>query len=725
MEEEKVARKIGLALSGGGHRATIFNLGALLYLVDSGKNRDVQTITSVSGGSITNAYLSLLDKPFNEFDAEKDNDKKIFDRHAANLASQVAGSRGCFRAAWGLYVIGMLSLGVCYWEDFFGIRMIEILWPILCLLLLALCCYVGSRSRGTLFAWKGTWLYLFVLTGGIIWAICQLPILRVANLQLNPWVSLLAMVGMVLSICLWCWIPASLKSVIILGGFIVFIHYAPNLWGTSIVIGGAVVLLGLRHRISEQAIGRFLQTQKSNISETLMLQDIQEKVRHIFCSTDIITEKPVYFTRDFILIPPSRLGSSSNISLRTAVQASASLPIAFPFMNLKIEGLSLQDMFSPGAPANPPVLTDGGVYDNTGASWYLDTQMALDALKCTKRGATYDGGAMSAARSALGKAAEEGDPGTRDIMIVNSVNTAASPEKTKWHLTKPLLGFIGAWLILPDKLYRIANRNNCIRYMLSFSDERLSGGFISIDLHPLTLSQLLFSETLLKDSNLGWDSGSIDGNEPVLEKNVHVQQSMLWAAWVEFGSLIPASAERKWRALRVFSHLSGVEIPSMAEKEIKELKTLRNFKRLLNDSKKEIAETVEDPEADPKWEAISAKLEAIEEQIDPLEAKARKREAAMMEAQAGLLKFENELMLLAKANCSVETNLSPLGQEVTARLLYHSYLQAMCTLHVLAGYPLISPVPTIEDFQELAAGRLRPVHSSAKSVSGIKHSAAM
>jgi len=41
-------------------------VGALLYLVDSGRNNEVRTITSVSGGSITNAYISLLDESFNK-----------------------------------------------------------------------------------------------------------------------------------------------------------------------------------------------------------------------------------------------------------------------------------------------------------------------------------------------------------------------------------------------------------------------------------------------------------------------------------------------------------------------------------------------------------------------------------------------------------------------------------------------------------------------------------
>ena len=47
-------RDIGVALSGGGHRATVFGLGVLLALVDQGLNERVVSISSVSGGSIAN-----------------------------------------------------------------------------------------------------------------------------------------------------------------------------------------------------------------------------------------------------------------------------------------------------------------------------------------------------------------------------------------------------------------------------------------------------------------------------------------------------------------------------------------------------------------------------------------------------------------------------------------------------------------------------------------------
>ena len=55
---------IGVSLSGGGHRATLFGLGVLLYLAHAHDERDeplsrrVSAISSVSGGSIANGFLA-------------------------------------------------------------------------------------------------------------------------------------------------------------------------------------------------------------------------------------------------------------------------------------------------------------------------------------------------------------------------------------------------------------------------------------------------------------------------------------------------------------------------------------------------------------------------------------------------------------------------------------------------------------------------------------------
>jgi NTE family protein len=65
----KISREMALALSGGGYRATLFALGSLWRLNELGLLRQMNRITSVSGGSITSAYLAIN---WNELDFDKD-----------------------------------------------------------------------------------------------------------------------------------------------------------------------------------------------------------------------------------------------------------------------------------------------------------------------------------------------------------------------------------------------------------------------------------------------------------------------------------------------------------------------------------------------------------------------------------------------------------------------------------------------------------------------------
>jgi predicted acylesterase/phospholipase RssA len=51
--------RLGLALSGGGFRATLFHLGVVRFLRDAEALRDVTDIASVSGGSVLAAHLAL------------------------------------------------------------------------------------------------------------------------------------------------------------------------------------------------------------------------------------------------------------------------------------------------------------------------------------------------------------------------------------------------------------------------------------------------------------------------------------------------------------------------------------------------------------------------------------------------------------------------------------------------------------------------------------------
>ena len=56
---EKVDDAVGLCLSGGGYRAMLYHVGALIRLNEFGLLSQIQEVSSVSGGSITAGVLAL------------------------------------------------------------------------------------------------------------------------------------------------------------------------------------------------------------------------------------------------------------------------------------------------------------------------------------------------------------------------------------------------------------------------------------------------------------------------------------------------------------------------------------------------------------------------------------------------------------------------------------------------------------------------------------------
>ncbi len=103
---------IGVSLAGGGHRASLFGLGVLLYLAhakredNSTVNRDVTLISSVSGGSLANAFIAQ------SMDYRTATTKDV-NWIASELASQIAqrGSLFATYLTW-VYLIGLAVLAV-------------------------------------------------------------------------------------------------------------------------------------------------------------------------------------------------------------------------------------------------------------------------------------------------------------------------------------------------------------------------------------------------------------------------------------------------------------------------------------------------------------------------------------------------------------------------------------------------------------------------------------
>ena len=74
---------IGLALSGGGYRASLFHLGVMARLADEGLLKEVQALSTVSGGSIVGAfYYKMLCE-------ELRNDRPLTDQDYRDLMQRV------------------------------------------------------------------------------------------------------------------------------------------------------------------------------------------------------------------------------------------------------------------------------------------------------------------------------------------------------------------------------------------------------------------------------------------------------------------------------------------------------------------------------------------------------------------------------------------------------------------------------------------------------------
>jgi NTE family protein len=80
--------KLGLALSGGGFRASLFHIGVLSALAELGILRSIEVISSVSGGSIIGAYYYLYVKKL----LENNSDTEITSKQYVDLVKSLTDS---------------------------------------------------------------------------------------------------------------------------------------------------------------------------------------------------------------------------------------------------------------------------------------------------------------------------------------------------------------------------------------------------------------------------------------------------------------------------------------------------------------------------------------------------------------------------------------------------------------------------------------------------------
>jgi hypothetical protein len=204
-DDGAVGLDTAVAVSGGGHRAALFGLGALLALAQTKVNTRVTSIASVSGGSLTNAAIATrLD--YRQVDYEK-------------VKGEVAAIGRCIAsppvtksrlASLVVLVVAVALLALPWWltPADLGVEwawieqhldLTRVLIVAAGTLLTGVLLRVLVTGGGPLFGWWGTWVYLASLV-----ALVELVFAGIPRLDGVSHV-LLYVVGVLLILTLFAW----------------------------------------------------------------------------------------------------------------------------------------------------------------------------------------------------------------------------------------------------------------------------------------------------------------------------------------------------------------------------------------------------------------------------------------------------------------------------------------------------------------------------------------
>lgn len=327
--------RIGVAVSGGGHRATAWALGCIAALVETGSNVDVVSVASVSGGSIANGAVAA----------------------AGDLRAHTGG--GTFAAAIGP------TLRVVATDGLF---------------------FPGRSTRRYVAATLG--FVGLTIVGGV--AVAAALVAAGRDHALLPYAVLGAVAGLAIGWALGGMIgrPRLLTAAVAGalgaaagwgGAALATGIHGSGLWvGLAVLVVAwiamwrvAVVLLSRRGRAVERALGAGLFADPVT-GRALRLADVDSQVNHVMCATDLESGDQFYMAPRFLY--GYREGITTDgpqrVTLAAAVQASAALPGAFP-PAVVTTGPFVRNP-SVEVPEHAPervVLVDGGVYDNMADQW--------------------------------------------------------------------------------------------------------------------------------------------------------------------------------------------------------------------------------------------------------------------------------------------------------------------------------------------------------------------
>jgi predicted acylesterase/phospholipase RssA len=389
--------QIGIALSGGGHRATVWGIGALLAVAEAGLNPHVVSISSVSGGSIANGVAAHGP-----------------DYRTSTAAEIRASMRPCLRviAHEGLFFLGPKTNG--YIGRLFliaGLGLVAVLTALTGAL---------AAARG----WEAGW-FLLASAAGIVAAAITLR-----TLPRSFWSALL--------------IPALILGPALYGAVALVADRdggAAVLWVAVLVVVAALFLalamrtFGRRGLVVDRALAATLLSDGSGAATKL--RDVDRGVHHVFCATELQAGDHCYLTPRLVYSYQAGRSAPGSLDLATAVQCSACLPGAFPPRRIETidNGLDLSidwplDGGAGRAPTRWLLLNDGGVYDNMADQWEQGYDERAERLDLPTDGGADElvvvnaGKAMGWQTLSLGPIRREVVGLTRTIDILYDVSTS-------------------------------------------------------------------------------------------------------------------------------------------------------------------------------------------------------------------------------------------------------------------------------------------------------------
>jgi predicted acylesterase/phospholipase RssA len=304
---------LGLALSGGGVRATLFSLGVLIGLIETNCHRRVRCIASVSGGSILNAAMAHGPTLCNLDSVEK----------FRPLASQLASS-----LAWS---------GVFAWS---GRNLAATSWFLLRL---------GGR----------------VILPLVIPALYMLGMAVDAIKKAGFWETLVETLRKN-----WYWLRDFTwqHPLVVIGTLLAWVMVA------FFLTRGLLQEAEYRSLISKIADPEHRQKPLTVDQWGQEPSPGNEGVMHVLVATDLLSGAPLYFSREFIYCAPygwSRPRDVKNkIKTSVALYSSAAFPAVFPPKRIRLRTLNFQNGESSGVLPRSVRLVDGGVYNNLGTDWF-------------------------------------------------------------------------------------------------------------------------------------------------------------------------------------------------------------------------------------------------------------------------------------------------------------------------------------------------------------------